>query len=461
MIEALASPSSRRSAHGKAEVELSAPSGGARAADPAPETNVADPHAVASLCEECQTSRTMMKRALFLVAGGLGTLLGVATGCSDEVGQAMEAAPTTPSGSDGDAGDGTNPGQAETADASLANGGDGGDGGASSVTDASTPPSYSRCPLQGHTTLADAGAVWSQDFSTGTVTDPSYDDTGSGSYLYPSYVLGDAGGGSAAAAGFADITSFRMAYAASSQELSFAVSVRELSEHTRLGLLLIDDAHFPKTNASPLSESELEWTITGNELRVPNWTNGGVSFLLAKPGTKTFDLALRNNLAAFGSEYRPDNALYVRRNGWLDCKGAFTSPENRVNVMQLDVDATGNTLSFKVPASVLQGHVDLRTPRLHAILYAYLLAADRPRSDVEFGAVEITEALGGLANAAEESWREPDVYDVAFVTEGSQAALLTPPPVPDGGFTGNDESKLVTLKRVGHGVLTIDTTVVR
>jgi hypothetical protein len=330
-------------------------------------------------------------------------------------------------------------------------------------SDSAPSATFSRCALQDGGAAIDAGAVWENDFSTGDVADPAGDDTGSGTYRYPADIDPPVDGG-AGLGGVADLIGFRLSYSAASQALTVAARVRRLTEHTRVGVVLYDRAHFPDADAGALTEAQLEWAVTGTELRLPNWSDGAVTFLLAKPPAQnpTFDLAVRRNLAGFGSETRPDNAVYVRRDAWLGCDGRPLAPESRFDILELPVaDDGAGTLSFTLPAATLAGELDLRSPKLYAVVYTYVLADRANKADVEFGALELTEELGGLTNASTDSWREPDTYDVGFVTSGTQASLLTPPPVPDGGFTANDGTKLVVVKDVGRGVLAIDTDVVR
>jgi hypothetical protein len=329
-------------------------------------------------------------------------------------------------------------------------------------------PSYSRCPLAssdgGAEVGTDGGAradggVWTKDFTTGDIADIEGDDTGDGDYKYPADIDPPVDGGPGRG-GIADLTKFNLSYSAATQELSVTVAVKRLTDNTRVGLVVWDEAHFPKADAGPLSASELEWAMTGNELRIPNWNAGGVTFLLAKPsaGNSTFDLAVKRNLSGLGVESRPDNAVYIERGGWLGCDGKPKPSGSRFNILELDVRTpVANELTFKLPTSTLAGEIDLSSPHLYAVLYSYVLIDRSNNSDIEFGALEITPELGGLPQGSPDEWREPDTYDIGFVSTGSQSALLTAPPQPDGGFTADDATKLVVVKDIGKGVLAIDT----
>lgn len=304
---------------------------------------------------------------------------------------------------------------------------------------------------------AGASDVWPSSFEA-VVTDVEGDDVGSGAYVYPSYVDPVEADGGTHVGGMADLTAFRLAYDASAQTLSFSVGLRNLTDNSRVGVVLYDEKTFPKPGAPPLTDAELEWSMTGNELRLPNWNVGGLTFLLAKPGpdNPTYDIAVRRNLGSFGMESRPDNAVYFERGGWPRCDGTYTGTEQRQDILELDVTASDNTLSFSVPVQLLKGQIDLETSSLYAIVYAYVLA-DRTVPEVEFGSVEITEALGGLADSEPDNWRDPDVYDLAFAEGAAQATLLTAPTLPVGGTTATDGTKLVVIHEVGKGVLEIPT----
>ncbi|MBW2732293.1 MAG: hypothetical protein JRH20_07845 [Deltaproteobacteria bacterium] len=276
-------------------------------------------------------------------------------------------------------------------------------------------------------------SLWSADFASGQVMDPEEDDTGDGDYTYPAGVP----------AGSVDLRSFSLAYSATSQTLSLSIGLRAITDHTRVGVLLLDETGF--------KQGAYDWTVGGTEIRAPLWNGHGVNMILADPDSMLFDFNATHPNPT--SERRPDNVIYVHHDPtqWLGDLGASTalSDLKRLYVTKKNVDQVP-TLEVTVPAADVAPYLDTKTPKLYVLVYAYLVIDDRasPRR-MEYGAYEVTEA----ENANSEWWADCDAYDVAFV-DGNQAALLT---VRGNGTQSPETDEAVHLTRVGEGVLEITT----
>jgi hypothetical protein len=285
------------------------------------------------------------------------------------------------------------------------------------------------------TSPADATQVnsWSTDFSV-KVVDPAQDDTGDGDYLYPAGV----------SAGSADLRSFSLAYSAQTGALEVEIGLTSISESTRVGLVLMDETAF--------KGAQRDWTVGGAEIRVPLWNKHGVSFVVSLPQSKSALFDYNVSHANPAGDPRPDNVFYVHHDPtqWLDLYGVptqTTASLRRLNVT-VDTAAAPQTLAFAFQAKDLASYIDLDTPRLYAVLFAYLVvdtSAKKYAGLMEYGAYDVATADG-----ATDGWEDCDAFDIGFVDPGvDQGKLLT--------VTGQGVGAVVELDTLGKGVLEIDT----
>lgn len=308
------------------------------------------------------------------------------------------------------------------------------DGGSSSSDGAEESSSSSGDPV----------AVWDADFSSGVVMDPAGDDYGPGTYVYPMGVP----------MGTADLRSFELSYTAMDQMLHFTIGVEAITDNTRLSLLLLDDPAWANAGVNNV------YTVGGVEVRGPDWNDNGVQIVLMDPASPLFDFGAINDIDPFSDNPRPDNAIYLREmNGapFLGADGMFSSSMmnlERLNVV-VDTMVDPNTLSFDLDANLVAPYLDTMSSNLYVALWSYTLI-DLPMDQwfqIEFGAVEITETLGGLPNAAADNWRDPDTYDMMFFSGTTQEEFLTIPEM----FMGDPANTVVLFENVDEGVLQIPT----
>lgn len=333
------------------------------------------------------------------------------------------------------------------------------------------PPSEARCALD-ETSIAD-GSLWKNGW-TFHYDDPAGDDNGGGSYIYPTADM----------AGGADLRSVDLGFDAKTKRLSVSVGLAALKHQTRVGIILWDRTHFQK------ELKNLEWALSGVEMRVPNWSRNGVAFVLALPKriNPLFDLTFN---AASSTGRRSDNSISIQTTNfeggddvkWLDCWGKLSN--SPTDVMELSVEpntvpeleamsaSESKTLSFDIPASVLSSYIGVNDTSggLAIVVYSFLVVSSTKMGEDqkfnEYGAFEITGQLGGSLDSEEGDrvWRDPDTYDIAFVelTQDDvgtalqkQNAILTPPPI--GLNEAVDFNKhLVILTEASSGVGIVDT----
>lgn len=287
--------------------------------------------------------------------------------------------------------------------------------------------------------------VWEADFSSAEVLDPEDDDYGPGTYVYPMGVD----------TGSSDLRSFAMDYTASDEMLHFTLGLTTITENTRISMLLLDDAAWANAGNS------IVFTVGGTEVRAPNWNDSGVQLVLMDPDSPLFDFGSINDIDPFSDNPRPDNAIYLREaNGapFLGEDGMPSSDAGNLRRLNVTVDAMvdPNTMSFDIDANWLSPYLDTESGNLYVAIWTYTLI-DLPMdqwNQIEFGAVELTEALGGLANTAMDNWRDPDAYDMMFFGGAYTQETFMDVPVM---FMGDPANTVVTFGNVDEGVLQIPT----
>jgi hypothetical protein len=294
-------------------------------------------------------------------------------------------------------------------------------------------------------TTGEPGGVWEADFASDLVLDPEDDDQGPGTYVYPPGVD----------EGSSDLRSFQLSYTAADGVLHFSIGLTSITENTRISMLLLDDAAWANAGAN------IVYTVGGTEVRAPNWNDSGVQIILMDPDSPLFDFGAINDIDPFSDNPRPDNAIYLRESSGAPFLGADGMPSyDAGNVQRLavtvDTAASPSTMTFDVDAHWLVPYLDTTGGNLYVALWTYTLI-DVPMPEwytIEFGALEITEALGGLPAGAMDDWRDCDAYDVMFFDGAyTQAEFLTVPVM----FMGDPSNTVVTFENVGEGVLQVPT----
>jgi hypothetical protein len=294
-------------------------------------------------------------------------------------------------------------------------------------------------------TTGEPQGVWMADFASDLEMDPEDDDQGPGTYSYPMGVDD----------GSSDLRSFELTYTAADEMLHFTLGLTSITDNTRISLMLLDDPAW--ANAG----SNVVFTVGGTEVRAPNWNDTGVQLVLMDPDSTLFDYGAVNDLDPFSDNPRPDNAIYLSENDGAPFLGADGMPSYTIdNVHRLDVTvdtlASPNTLSFDIDANVLAPHLDTDAENLYVAIWTYTLI-ELPMDQwfqIEFGAVEVTEDLGGLPNSADANWRDCDAYDVMFFDGAyTQEDFLDVPEM----FPGDAVDTVVAFENVGEGVLQIPT----
>lgn len=287
--------------------------------------------------------------------------------------------------------------------------------------------------------------VWEVDFASGVQLDPEDDDFGPGTYVYPMGVD----------TGSSDLRSFELDYTADDETLHFTIGLTSITDNTRISMMLLDDAAW--ANAG----NDIVFTVGGTEVRSPNWNDSGVQLVLMDPDSTLFDFGAINDIDPFSDNPRPDNAIYLREASGAPFLGEDGMPSYEMaNLRRLDVTvdavADPNTLGFDVDANWLAPYLDTESSNLYVAIWTYTLV-DLPMeqwNEIEFGAVELTEALGGLPDAAMDDWRDCDAYDMMFFGGAyTQEELLTVPEM----FRGDPANTVVTLENVEEGVLQVPT----
>jgi len=310
------------------------------------------------------------------------------------------------------------------------------DGTSSSTTDASTTTDG---------TTAEPGGVWLADFASEVVMDPEDDDYGPGTYVYPMGV-DDAS---------SDLRSFELSYTAADGLLHFTIGLTSIGDNTRIGMMLLDDAAWANAGTSAV------FTVGGVEVRSPNWNSTGVQMILMDPSSPLFDFGAINDIDPFSDNPRPDNAIYLdEANGapFLGADGLASYATDNLQRLDVTVDtmAAPATMSFDVDANWLTPYLDTESPNLYVAIWTYTLI-DVPMPDwymIEFGALELTEALGGLSNGAADNWRDCDAYDMMFFAGAyDQETFLDVPAM----FAGEAVDTVVVFENVDEGVLQVPT----
>lgn len=288
-------------------------------------------------------------------------------------------------------------------------------------------------------------SVWEADFASGLVIDPEDDDQGPGTYVYPMGVDG----------GSSDLRSFELDYSAADSMLHFTLGLTSITENTRIGMLLLDEPAWSNAGMNVV------FTVGGTEVRAPDWNASGVQLVLMDPDSPLFDFGAINDIDPFSDNPRPDNAIYLSESDGAPFLGADGLPSySTANLQRLDVTVDAlvdpNTMSFDVDANWLAPYFDTTGGNVYVAIWTYTLL-ELPMgqwNEIEFGALELTEALGGLPNAAMDNWRDCDAYDVMFF-EGAytQPDFLDVPVM----FAGDPANTVVTFANVGEGVLEIPT----
>lgn len=288
-------------------------------------------------------------------------------------------------------------------------------------------------------------AVWELDFGSGVLLDAQDDDYGPGDYVYPMGVDDTS----------SDLRSFELDYTAVDGMLHFTIGLTSITENTRIGMMLLDDTSW--ANAG----SDIVFTVGGTEVRSPNWNGSGVQLVLMDPASPLFDFGAINDIDPFSDNPRPDNAIYLSESNGAPFLGEDGMPSyDTMNLRRLDVavDAAAdpNTMSFDLDANWIAPYLDTEASNLYVAVWTYTLI-DLPMADwgqIEFGAVEITEALGGLPVGTMDDWRDTDAYDMMFFDGAySQESFLDVPAM----FMGDPADTVVTFGNVDEGVLQVPT----
>ncbi|MCX4242976.1 hypothetical protein OEB96_20270 [Paraliomyxa miuraensis] len=287
--------------------------------------------------------------------------------------------------------------------------------------------------------------LWERDFGSGVLLDPEDDDYGPGDYVYPMGVD----------SGSSDLRTFELDYTAVDGMLHFTLGLTTITENTRISMLLLDD------DAWANAGSDIVYTVGGTEVRTPNWNDSGVQLILMDPASPLFDFGAINDIDPFSDNPRPDNAIYLREASGAPFLGEDGMPSySTMNLRRLDVMvdtmADPNTMSFDVDATWLAPYLDTQSTNLYVAVWTYTLI-DLPMDQwfqIEFGAVEITEALGGLPVGTMDDWRDCDAYDMMFFDGAfSQESFLDVPAM----FMGDPANTVVTFENVDEGVLQVPT----
>lgn len=287
--------------------------------------------------------------------------------------------------------------------------------------------------------------LWEVDFGSGELLDPEDDDYGPGAYVYPMGV-DDAS---------SDLRSFELDYTAADGLLHFTIGLTAITDNTRISMLLLDDDAWANAGAS------IVYTVGGTEVRGPNWNASGVQLVLMDPDSALFDFGAINDIDPFSNNPRPDNAIYISEANEAPFLGEDGMPSyDLMNLRRLDVTvdtmAMPNTMTFDIDANWLTSYLDTSSSNLYVAIWTYTLI-DLPMDQwgqIEFGAVELTEALGGLPNAAQDNWRDCDAYDMMFFDGGFSQEVFLDVPVM---FMGDPAGTVVTFDEVGEGVLQVET----
>ncbi len=322
------------------------------------------------------------------------------------------------------------------------------------------PIDEARCALD--ESKLQTAAIWPNSWSFSHI-DPAGDDKGMGSYVYPKASL----------AGAADIQSVNLAFDVDTKLVTVVVGVANLQPETRIGITLWDRKSF----VAELGANNIEWALSGVELRLPNWSKSGVSTALALP--KAFNpLYDSTRKLSDGQGSRPDNAIFTQSQAldnspalkWIQCDGS--AGNQPTNIMELAVKAdrnvSPNTLSFSLPASALAPYMSTAGDGLAIVAYGFLVVPGTAQ-DNEYGAYEIPGRLGGLLESQDDgkAWRDPDAYDIAFVQrvlsdgyaddQTKQNDIMTTE-VPAVEATVDFNKHVVVLTKSSEGVGIIDTT---
>lgn len=294
-------------------------------------------------------------------------------------------------------------------------------------------------------TTGEPQGLWMADFASDVIMDPEDDDQGPGSYAYPAGVD----------EGSSDLRSFELTYSAADGMLHFTLGLTSITENTRISLLLLDDPSWANAGSNNV------YTVGGTEVRAPNWNGTGVQLVLMDPASPLFDFGADNDIDPFSDTPRPDNAIYLSESDGAPFLGADGMPSYAVdNLQRLDVTvdaaASPSTMSFDVDANWLIPYLDTDGENLYVAIWTYTLI-DLPMDQwfqIEFGALELTGALGGLPDGATDNWRDADVYDVMFFDGAyTQEEFLDVPEM----FEGDAAETVVTFENVDEGVLQIPT----
>lgn len=350
--------------------------------------------------------------------------------------------------------------QAPTEDAASA----GPDAAADATTGVLKPPTPTRCSLDEGS--LEPATAWSGDWDFHN-DDPEGDDKGMGTYTYPQDVL----------EGAADIRGVTLHYDASAQRLDVKVAITKLVPESRVGLVFWDRPSFD----AELAKTGIDWALGGVELRVPDWAKSGIAMTLSIPKA---DNPLYDWTVSNAGGWRADNAVYTQTHNdafenwteWIDCSGRATDDVSEIMELDVvaDVESTPNTLSFSLPVAAIMHFVDVTAGEMALTAYGFLVVAQpgvtagSPKDTAnEFGSYEVTAEVGGIAKGAEKTdngWRDPDAYDVAFVSlvdgdtdldvAAKQNRLLSPP-APMGTIDFN--TNIVTLTKAGAGVAFMET----
>ncbi len=186
--------------------------------------------------------------------------------------------------------------------------------------------------------------------------DNLYDDDGIGTYKYPS----------GSAAGSADMHSIDINLNPSADSLRFEIKMGAVSANTRIALEIVNS----------LDGSYVE-SLSGAEIKVPEWNNRGVYAIIAAPGS--------------GQLSGNENVLYISRD-----------PLQSGSSISINNDAqTSGSFKFSIALNDLEAIMGSFTGKWYFGAFSYFANSG--------GIIKAGGSLGGSDLAG-----NPDVYDAAF-----------------------------------------------
>lgn len=229
------------------------------------------------------------------------------------------------------------------------------------------------------------------------IVDAIYDEP----YTYPATVND----------GSCDILSTQVDETANHDSLQFNVTMREISDRTRIGLII--------ANPSTAIVSD----PIGLDIKTFEWQNNGLMALIGAPGNAYENTSKENR---FITNREP----LVYSNLLIDVNDdAMISKE----------------FTFKVPLQLLDSILSGWTNERYFYLFSYVAAEDKSGSSYE-----VSAANGGI-----DTDEDPDIYDAAFIRSGFWQQRMFANYIPAGQKMG---PSFVRLDGKGRGILPLKST---